>query len=60
MKTIMQQSEPTYLATFGTIFFSLIGIQDISSYSNVIFLLASTISCGISIAVGIKQLKKKK
>jgi hypothetical protein len=56
----MQQSEPTYLATFGTIFFSLIGIQDISTYSNVIFLVASTISCGISIAVGIKQLKKKK
>jgi hypothetical protein len=56
----MTQTEPTYIATISTVFFSLIGIQDINAFSNVIFLLASTISCGISIAVGIKQLKKKK
>lgn len=60
MKAIMNYSEPTYIATFGTIFFSLIGIQDINQVSNIVFLLASTISCGISIAVGLKQLKKKK
>lgn len=60
MKTIMTQTEPTYIATISTVFFSLIGIQDINAFSNVVFLLASTISCGISIAVGIKQLKKKK
>jgi len=60
MKLIMQQTEPTHIATISTIFFSLIGIQDISSYSNVIFLVASTISCTISILVGIKQLKNKK
>lgn len=56
----MQQTEPTYIATIGTIFFSLIGIQDISDAANIIFLTASSISCGISIALGIKQLKKKK
>jgi hypothetical protein len=55
----MNQTEPTYIATIGTIFFGLIGIQDISEISNIIFIAASTISCGISIAVGIKQLKKK-
>lgn len=60
MKAVMSHSEPTYIATFGTIFFSLIGIQDINQVSNIVFLLASTISCGISIAVGLKQLKKKK
>jgi hypothetical protein len=60
MKLTMQQTEPTHIATISTIFFSLIGIQDISSYSNVIFLVASTISCTISILVGIKQLKNKK
>jgi hypothetical protein len=60
MKMQMAQTEPTYIATIGTIFFSLIGIQDISEISNVVFLMASTISCGISIAVGVKQLKKKK
>jgi hypothetical protein len=59
MKTIMQQTEPTYIATIGTIFFGLIGVQDISEISNIIFITASTISCGISIAVGLKQLKKK-
>jgi hypothetical protein len=59
MKALMNQTEPTYIATIGTIFFGLIGIQDISEISNVVFLAASTISCGISIAVGIKQLKKK-
>lgn len=60
MKALMNQTEPTHIATIGTIFFGLIGIQDISEISNVIFLTASTISCGISIAVGLKQLKKKK
>jgi hypothetical protein len=60
MKLTMQQTEPTHIATISTIFFSLIGIQDISSYSNVVFLVASTISCTISILVGIKQLKNKK
>lgn len=60
MKAVMTQTEPTYIATIGTIFFSLIGIQDISEVSNIVFLLASSISCGISIAVGVKQLKKKK
>lgn len=60
MKAVMSHSEPTYIATIGTIFFSLIGIQDINQVSNIVFLLASTISCGISIAVGLKQLKKKK
>jgi hypothetical protein len=60
MKAIMGQTEPTYIATISTIFFSLIGIQDINVVSNVVFLLASTISCGISIAVGLKQLKNKK
>lgn len=55
----MQQTEPTYIATIGTVFFGLIGIQDISEISNIIFITASTISCGISIAVGLKQLKKK-
>lgn len=60
MRALMQQTEPTYIATIGTIFFSLIGIQDISDAANIIFLTASSISCGISIALGIKQLKKKK
>jgi hypothetical protein len=55
----MNQTEPTYIATIGTIFFGLIGVQDISEISNIIFIAASTISCGISIALGIKQLKKK-
>lgn len=56
----MQQTEPTYIATIGTIFFSLIGMQDISDVAQLVFVTASTISCGISIAVGYKQLKKKK
>ena len=60
MKAIMQQTEPTHIATISTIFFSLVGIQDISNYSNVVFMIASTISCTISILVGLKQLKKKK
>jgi hypothetical protein len=60
MKAIMNQTEPTYIATIGTIFFGLIGVQDISEISNIIFIAASTISCGISIAVGLKQLKSKK
>jgi hypothetical protein len=60
MKLTMQQTDPTHIATISTIFFSLIGIQDINNYSNVIFVIASTISCTISILVGIKQLKKKK
>jgi hypothetical protein len=60
MKAIMQQTEPTHIATISTIFFSLVGIQDISNYSNVVFVIASTISCTISILVGLKQLKKKK
>jgi hypothetical protein len=56
----MEQTDPTHIATISTIFFSLIGIQDINDYSNVIFVIASTISCTISILVGLKQLKKKK
>jgi hypothetical protein len=60
MKAIMGQTEPTHIATISTIFFSLVGIQDISNYSNVVFMIASTISCTISILVGLKQLKKKK
>jgi len=60
VKAIMTQTEPTHIATISTIFFSLIGVQDINQTANIIFLIASTISCGISIALGIKQLKKKK
>lgn len=60
MKALMNQTEPTYIATIGTVFFGLIGIQDISEISNIVFLTASTISCGISIALGIKNLKRKK
>lgn len=56
----MVQTEPTHIATIGTIFFSLIGMQDISEAAQLVFVLASTISCGVSIAVGYKQLKKKK
>jgi hypothetical protein len=59
MKATMQQID-TYIATMCTISFSIVGMQDISQVSNVIFLIASTISCGISILVGLKQLKKKK
>ena len=53
------QTDPTHIATFSTILFSLLGIQNLSEWANVIFLGASTISCGISILVGVKQLKKK-
>ena len=53
------QTDPTHIATFSTILFSLLGIQNLSEWANVIFLAASTISCGISILVGVKQLKKK-
>lgn len=53
-------TDQTYLATFGTILFSLLGIQDISDFANIVFMSASTISCAISILIGIKQLKKKK
>jgi len=60
MTKLMQQTEPTYIATIGTIFFSLIGMQDISEAAQLVFVVASTVSCGISIAVGYKQLKKKK
>ena len=60
MEKLMPQTEPTYIATIGTIFFSLVGMQDISDAAQLVFVLASTISCGISIAVGYKQLKKKK
>jgi hypothetical protein len=54
------QTDQTHLATFSTILFSLLGVQNISELANVIFLGASTISCAISILVGIKQLNKKK
>lgn len=57
---IMQQTEPTHIATISTIFFSLVGMQDISAAAQFIFVIASTISCGVSIAVGYKQLKNKK
>ena len=60
MEKLMPQTEPTYIATIGTIFFSLIGMQDISDAAQLVFVVASTISCGVSIAVGYKQLKKKK
>jgi hypothetical protein len=60
MEKLMPQTEPTYIATIGTIFFSLIGMQDISDAAQLVFVVASTISCGMSIAVGYKQLKKKK
>ena len=60
MIKIMQQTEPTHIATIGTIFFSLIGMQDISEAAQLVFVVASTISCGISIVLGYKQLKKKK
>lgn len=60
MKLSMQQTEPTHIATIGTLFFGLIGMQNISEISNIIFAIASTVSCGISIALGIKQLKRKK
>ena len=60
MEKLMPQTEPTYIATIGTIFFSLVGMQDISDAAQLVFVLASTISCGVSIAVGYKQLKKKK
>jgi len=60
MEKLMPQTEPTYIATIGTIFFSLVGMQDISDAAQLVFVVASTISCGISIAVGYKQLKKKK
>ena len=56
----MPQTEPTHIATITTIFFSLIGMQDISEAAQLVFVIASTISCGVSIAVGYKQLKKKK
>jgi hypothetical protein len=52
-------TDHTHIATFSTILFSLLGIQNISELANVIFLGASTISCTISILVGLKQLKKK-
>jgi len=52
-------TDPTHIATFSTILFSLLGIQNLSEWANVIFLAASTISCTISIFVGLKQLKKK-
>lgn len=60
MEKLMPQTEPTYIATIGTIFFSLVGMQDISDAAQLVFVVASTISCGVSIAVGYKQLKKKK
>jgi hypothetical protein len=53
------QTDQTYIATFSTILFSLLGVQNISELANIVFLGASTISCAISILVGIKQLKKK-
>jgi len=53
------QTDPTHIATCSTILFSLLGIQNISELVNGIFLGASTISCTISILVGLKQLKKK-
>ena len=56
---MQSQTDPTYIATFSTILFSLLGVQNISELANIVFLGASTISCAISILVGIKQLKKK-
>ena len=58
-RTMQSTTDPTHIATFSTILFSLLGIQNLSEWANVIFLGASTISCAISIMVGVKQLNKK-